>query len=109
MGLHTKQRLLCGVLQARKCNFERGETQKNDILGIKMIIFGHFSRFLASFKISFSSLQHPTYNTLKLSDLHNITSILQFSPKTYNDYIISRGFCNFILSLSLQPISRIEE
>ena len=26
-----------------------------------MIIFGHFSRFLASFKISFSSLQHPTY------------------------------------------------
>ena len=26
-----------------------------------MIIFGHFSRFLASFKISFSSLNHPTY------------------------------------------------
>ena len=31
-------------------------------LGLKMIIFGHFSRFLASFKISFSSLQHPNYN-----------------------------------------------
>ena len=33
-------------------------------LGLKMIIFGHFSRFLVSFKISFSSLQHPTYNTV---------------------------------------------
>ena len=33
------------------------------ILGLKMIIFGHFSRFLASFKISFSSLQHPTYKS----------------------------------------------
>ena len=32
-------------------------------LGLKMIIFGHFSRFLASFKISFSSLQHPTYKS----------------------------------------------
>ena len=31
-------------------------------LGLKMIIFGHFSRFLASFKISFSSLQHLIYN-----------------------------------------------
>ena len=31
-------------------------------LGLKMIIFGYFSRFLASFKISFSSLQHPTHN-----------------------------------------------
>ena len=30
-------------------------------LGLKMIIFGHFSRFLAFFKISFSSLQHPSY------------------------------------------------
>ena len=29
--------------------------------GLKMIIFGHFSRFLAFFKISFSSLQHPIY------------------------------------------------
>ena len=28
-------------------------------LGLKMIIFGLFSRFLASFKIAFSSLQHP--------------------------------------------------
>ena len=28
-------------------------------LGLKMIIFGHFSRFLASFNISSSSLQHP--------------------------------------------------
>ena len=27
-----------------------------------MIIFGHFSRFLASFKISFSSLQHPIHS-----------------------------------------------
>ena len=31
-------------------------------LGLKMIIFGHFSRFLASFKISFSSLQHPNHD-----------------------------------------------
>ena len=31
-------------------------------LGLKMIIFGHFSRFLASFKISFTSLQHPKYD-----------------------------------------------
>ena len=29
-----------------------------------MIIFGHFSRFLASFKISFSSLQNPNYKSL---------------------------------------------
>jgi len=28
------------------------------ILGLKMIIFGHFSRFLTSFKISFSGLQN---------------------------------------------------
>ena len=32
-------------------------------LGLKMIIFGHFSRFLAFFKISFSSLQHLNYIT----------------------------------------------
>ena len=32
------------------------------LLGLKMIIFGHFSRFLASFKISFTSLQHPSHN-----------------------------------------------
>ena len=31
-------------------------------MGLKMIIFGLFSRFLASFKISFSSLQHPKHN-----------------------------------------------
>ena len=31
-------------------------------LGLKMILFGHFSRLLASFKISFSSLQHPTHD-----------------------------------------------
>jgi len=30
-------------------------------LGLKMIICGHFSRFLASFKFSFSSLQHPKH------------------------------------------------
>jgi len=30
-------------------------------LGLKIIIFGHFARFLASFKISCSSLQHPSY------------------------------------------------
>ena len=33
-------------------------------LGLQMIIFGHFSRFLASFKISFFSLQHPIYKSL---------------------------------------------
>ena len=31
-----------------------------------MTIFGHFSRFLASFKISFSSLQHPRYKAIEL-------------------------------------------
>ena len=30
--------------------------------GLKMIIFGHFLRFLASFKISFSSLHNPNHN-----------------------------------------------
>ena len=34
-------------------------------LGLKMIIFGHFSPFLASFKISFSSLQHPKDDPFK--------------------------------------------
>ena len=44
--------------------WKRPKTLKNDILGLKMIIFGHFSRFLAFFKISFYSLQHPNYNEL---------------------------------------------
>ena len=35
--------------------------------GLKKIIFGHFSRFLAFFKISFFSLQHPNYNTEDMS------------------------------------------
>ena len=34
-----------------------------------MIIFGHFSRFLASFKISFSTLQHPTYDIFFVSKI----------------------------------------
>ena len=33
-------------------------------LGLKMINFGHFSRFLTFFNISFSSLQHPNHNHL---------------------------------------------
>ena len=35
-------------------------------LSLKMIIFGHFSRFLASFKISFSCFQHP-FNISQIS------------------------------------------
>ena len=55
------------VLPAGKWNCERGEKRSKMIfLGLQIIIFGHFSRFLASFKISFSSLQHPTHNTFYL-------------------------------------------
>ena len=51
------------VLQAGKWHFERSQKrQKMTFLGLKMIIFQNFSKFLASFKISFSSLQHPSYN-----------------------------------------------
>ena len=53
------------VLQAGKLNFERG--QKRSImtfLGLKMIIFGHFSRFLSSVKISFSSLHNPSHSLM---------------------------------------------
>ena len=56
------QSVIIRVLQAGKWNFERGQKRsKMTFLGLKMIIFCHFSRFLASFKISFSSL-HPTHN-----------------------------------------------
>ena len=51
------------VLQAEKWNFKRGQKRSKMIfLGLKITIFGHFSRFLASFAIPFSSLQHPKYN-----------------------------------------------
>ena len=43
-------------------NYEIKTAVKSIILSLKIIIFGHFSRFLASYKISFSSLQHPIYN-----------------------------------------------
>ena len=50
------------VLQAGKWNFERGQKRsKMTFLSLKMIIFGHCSRFWAFFKFSFSSLQHPNY------------------------------------------------
>ena len=50
------------VLQAGKWDFERVQKRsKMTFLGLKMIIFGHFSTFLGFFKISFSSLQHPSY------------------------------------------------
>ena len=41
-------------------------------LCLKMIIFGHFSRFLASFKISFSSLQHPNHIILSIKKLNTV-------------------------------------
>ena len=64
MGPHVD--ILIRVLQAGKLIFERGQKRsKMPFLGLKMIIFGHFSRFLAAFKFSFSSLQHPSYNILK--------------------------------------------
>ena len=63
------------VLQAATWNFEKGQNRsKKTFLGLKMIIFGHFSSFLASFKISFSSLQHPNYDPdgsgLKIKNLN---------------------------------------
>ena len=61
------------VLQAGKRNFERGQKRSEMIfVGLKMIIFGHFSRFLASFKISFSSLQHPIH-VLQKKNISSIT------------------------------------
>ena len=51
-------------MQAGKWYFERGlKRSKMTFFGLKMIIFGHFSRFLASLKIYFSSLHNPIYNT----------------------------------------------
>ena len=56
-----KHRVICRVLQAGKLNFEkRPKTLKMTFLSLKMIIFDHFSRILASFKISYFSLQHPS-------------------------------------------------
>ena len=54
------------VLQSEKWNFERGQKRlKMSFLGLKMIIFGYFSRSLASFEISFSSLQHPSHTPVQ--------------------------------------------
>ena len=54
------------VLQAGKWNFEKAQKcGKMTCLGLKMIIFGYFSTFLASFKISISSLQHPSHVPVK--------------------------------------------
>ena len=62
--------IISRVLQAGKGNFETGQKHsKMTFLGLKMIIFGHFSPFLASFKISFSSLQQPSYETKWISRL----------------------------------------
>ena len=42
------------VLQAGKWNFERGQKRsKTTFLGLKMINFGNFSKFLASFNLIF--------------------------------------------------------
>ena len=72
-----KKGIINRVLQAGKWNFEKSQKRSRmTFLGLKMIIFGHFSRFLASFKISFSSLQHPNYkpfycNGLSVNSYHS--------------------------------------
>ena len=66
---------------------------KMTFLGLKMIIFDHFSRFLASFHISFSSLQHPIYDSMshKLHKLFEITQIItiQSHPMQTNPIFIT--------------------
>ena len=44
--------------------WKRPKTLKNDIFGFQNDHFGHLSRFLASFKISFSNLPHPNHDSL---------------------------------------------
>ena len=54
--------MISRVLQAGKWNFEKSQKRsKMTFLTLKMIIFGHFSRFSASFKILFVSLQHLSH------------------------------------------------
>ena len=54
-------------------------------LGLKMIIFGHFSRFLGSFEISFSSLQHPRQKLLLISTTASNETIDEFDSRSYCD------------------------
>ena len=63
-----KIHIMCRVLQAGKWNFERGQTRsKMTFSRLKMIIFGHFTRFLVSFKIGEHSKINLTYLILTIS------------------------------------------
>ena len=61
---------------------------------LKMIIFGHFSRFLAFFKLSFSSLQHPNYEP----DFNSQTTTEQKVAKFENIFEKTGFLQNLIVS-----------
>ena len=91
-------RVIYRVLQAGTWNFERGQKRsKIRFLGLKMIIFGHFLRFLVSFKISFSSLQHPSYIQVffKLYSSSCNISVKKVIPKIYGSNV--NGCTNLII------------
>ena len=52
--------------------WKRPKTLKKDIFGSQNDHFWSFYKVLASFKISFSSLQHPIYNALHISQFPSI-------------------------------------
>ena len=98
------------VLQAGKWNFERGQKRsKMTFLGLKIIIFGHFSRFLAFFKISFSSLQHPNHSSFTFNHFYwgLFTKIIRNNRETpyltLNNLIVMWHSSQLWPSVSINP------
>ena len=77
----NNETIMIRVLQAGKWHFERGRKRsKMTFLGLKMIIFGHFSPFFPSFKIHF-----PACSTLIMIDISKLTMTLVASDMNSND------------------------
>ena len=98
------------VLQAEKWNFEKSQKRlKIAFLGLKMIIFGHFSRFLAAFKISFSSLQHPNYDELNSGSTRHAEKRRRYMglnwPQSNDEYQIGQSHTVETLTLTFSTLN----
>ena len=77
-------------------------------LSLKMIIFGNFSRFLASFKISFPSLQHPTYKSYYLSVSQLVITVHHESWSTKMSFYQESKKCNVFLFCLTQSCPSVQ-
>ena len=74
-------------------------------LGLKMTFFGHFSGFLACFKISFSILQHPSYKLDFLGYKPDFIDIGKNQPNGEKVQAYSHAPCNCISRFTLWSLN----